>query len=322
MTEVILGLDSSCYTTSVAAISQKGEVVADWRKVLQVKPGTIGLRQQEALFQHWQNLPCILQNFKTVPDYQVVAVAYSRQPTNQPNSYLPVFTAAASIAQSLAAVLNVPAYSFSHQEGHLAAGRLGAQGPFVPTFLAVHLSGGTTELLLVRDRPPGLEVSVLGQTLDLNAGQFIDRVGVAAGLPFPAGQSLEKLALTNSGGVQLPTIPSYTDGYNISFSGPTTAALRLLSQGNNPAAVAQAVFRCIANSLEKILRKAMAEIGIYNILLVGGVASNSFIRERLRCRLEHPAVGAHLFFASPELSIDNAVGVAHLGYLAVRRKDA
>ena len=81
------------------------------------------------------------------------------------------------------------------------------------------------------------------------------------------------------------------------------------------------MFRCIANSLEKVLRKATAKVGSKDILLVGGVAANSFIRNRLRDRLEHPAIGARLFFTSPQLSTDNAVGRAHLGYLTIRRRE-
>lgn len=320
MTGIILGLDSSCYTTSVAAVSQDGKVMADKRQVLTVKPGTIGLRQQEALFQHWHNFPRLLKELTGLSDAKVVAVAYSRQPTDRPSSYLPVFTAGSSLAQSLAAILDIPAFPFTHQEGHLAAGRLGAQGPPVTSFLAVHLSGGTTEIMLVREKPSSFEVSVLGQTLDLNAGQFVDRVGVALGLPFPAGPSLEKLALTDLEADEL-VIPSHTCGYQVSFSGPTTAALRLVSQGANKAAIARAVFRCIANSLEKIIRLAVMKLKIHDALLVGGVAANNFIRQRLRQRLEHPAVGTQLFFAPPNLSTDNAVGIAYLGYLAFIRRE-
>ncbi|MGI6128576.1 MAG: O-sialoglycoprotein endopeptidase [bacterium] len=319
MTNVILGMDSSCYTTSVAVISQQGDIMADWRQVLSVKPGTIGLRQREALFQHWQNFPVLLQNLKTLLDHRIMAVACSHRPTNHPNSYMPVFTAATSVAQSLAAALDVPVYSFSHQEGHLAAGRLGAKGPYSSSFLAVHLSGGTSELLMVQEKSSGLDISVLGKTLDLNAGQFVDRVGVALGLPFPSGQALENVAQTDLSGEQ-PIISSYTNGYDVSFSGPTTKALNLLSKNVNKAALARAVFRCIANTIEKVLLKATADLGVKNVLLVGGVAANNFIRERLRNRLEHPAVGIRLFFTSPELSTDNAVGIAHLGFLTIRRR--
>jgi N6-L-threonylcarbamoyladenine synthase len=316
--EIVLGFDSSCYTTSVAAVSLAGEIVADWRRLLAVEPGTAGLRQQEALFQHWQNFPQLLQQMRSLPHSRPVAIAYSERPTARPDSYLPVFTAASSLAQSIAGVMGIPSLPFTHQEGHLAAGRLGAGGPSAGAFLAVHMSGGTTELLAVQEKADGFEFSVLGKTLDLNAGQFVDRVGVALGLRFPAGPDLEKLALTDPTADEL-VVPSHTKGYQVSFSGPTTAALRLVSNDANKAAIARAVFRCIANSMEKILRLAITELGIGDVLLVGGVAANKIIRERLRDRLEHQAVGGKLFFAPPKLSTDNAVGIAWLGLSTLRR---
>ena len=89
MTGIILGLDSSCYTTSVAAVSQEGKVMADKRQVLTVKPGTIGLRQQEALFQHWHNFPRLLKELTGLSDAKVVAVATAgNRPIGQVHTYL------------------------------------------------------------------------------------------------------------------------------------------------------------------------------------------------------------------------------------------
>ncbi|MDK2855765.1 MAG: hypothetical protein PWQ41_429 [Bacillota bacterium] len=311
MQELVIGIDTSCYTTSVAAVTAAGTVRADVRQVLSVPEGEIGLRQQAALFQHWQNLPVLLGRLRKEARGPIIAVAYSGSPRKEAGSYLPVFTAGANLANSLGAALQVPVYSFSHQEGHLAAGEFGAGGPAGASFLAVHLSGGTTELLKVERWACGYKISVLGKSLDLNAGQFVDRVGVALGLPFPAGRHLEELAVS-AGETEL-SLPSVVRGYDLSFAGPTSAALRLLERGAEKGAVARAVFRSIAKALEKILRPAVLTTGLREILLVGGVASNSLIRERLVERLEHPAVGARLFFAPPHLSTDNAVGIARLG---------
>lgn len=320
MSEVVLGFDTSCYTTSVACFTCDGVIAADLRRVLTVKKGEIGLRQQAALFQHWHNLPHLLAGIREEVDGRIAAVAFSSTPRQDRDSYLPVFTAGANLARSLAAVLKVPAYSFSHQEGHIAAGQLGAGGPEANEFLAVHLSGGTTEVLRVVSSLNGLSVTVLGRTLDLNAGQFVDRVGVALGLNFPAGAELEELAREGAG--QEAALPSAVRGYDLSFAGPASAALRQLAAGVDPGAVARAVFRCIANALEKVLRRAVQTTGLRDILLVGGVASNAFLRARLKLRLEHPAVGARLFFAPPKLSTDNAVGIARLGVLALGRAKA
>jgi N6-L-threonylcarbamoyladenine synthase len=310
--QIVIGFDSSCYTTSVAAVSLTGEIVADWRQLLTVGPGARGLRQQEALFQHWNNIPGLLHKYRSLSSVKPIAIAYSEKPTQKSRSYLPVFTAGASIAQALAAILVLPALPFTHQEGHIAAGRFGAQGPIADSFLAAHLSGGTTDFLLVHEKESGFRITRLGKTLDLNAGQLVDRVGVALDLPFPAGPWLEKLA-GSCPETDTLAIPSFVQGYEVSFSGPTEAALRLVAANRNKGAIARAVFQCIANSAEKVLRKAMAETGIRDVLLVGGVAANSFIRQRLTKRLGHPAVGGRLYFTPPRLCTDNAVGIAWLG---------
>ena len=141
--------------------------------------------------------------------------------------------------------------------------------------------------------------------------QFVDRIGVALGMPFPAGSHLEKLAATYSRNL----FKTRVKGYDFSFSGPETAARKLLAEGNPPEAVARAVEQCVATTLEKVLRRAVSDTGLKEILIVGGVAANSYIRQRLVYRLEHRAVGAKLFFAEPVYSTDNAVGIAQIGLL-------
>lgn len=147
--------------------------------------------------------------------------------------------------------------------------------------------------------------------LDLYAGQFIDRIGVALGLPFPAGQELEKLALSATN--YNITIPAAVKKEGFSFSGAETMAIKLIKEGVPRAEIAYAVFRNIANSIEKAILLAAEKHKNKNVLLVGGVMANSLIRKRLRERLEHPAVGMKLYFATAQLSTDNAVGIALLG---------
>ena len=167
--------------------------------------------------------------------------------------------------------------------------------------MAVHLSGGTTELLRVVKKGEGYEINRLGGTRDLNAGQLVDRVGVAMGLPFPAGPSLEKLALRYEGSPV--TVASAVRGLDCSFSGPETALLRMWEKRElPPEGIAFATLRCIANTLERWLLNAFQAAGDRTVLIVGGAAANGLIRERLRLRLEHPAVGARLHFADPRYS--------------------
>lgn len=194
-----------------------------------------------------------------------------------------------------------------------ALGEAGRRLNGLDAFLAVHVSGGTTELLLVQPDDVGFHITAIGGTTDLYAGQLIDRVGVALGLPFPAGPALEALATQAEEGGRL-RIPSSVRGTTFSFSGPETHALRCVAAGEAPSAVARAVEVCVANTLEKALRNAFDAGYPKAVLWVGGVMANRFIRQRLKDRLEHPSVGAVCHFCPPAYSGDNACGVAWLGW--------
>ncbi|MDD2421083.1 MAG: O-sialoglycoprotein endopeptidase [Heliobacteriaceae bacterium] len=325
----VLGIDTSCYTTSLAFVDQTGCLRAERRQVLPVPAGTRGLRQNDAFFLHGRQLPVLMDSLfrelrQTAAKVTVTAVCAAVKPRPVPDSYLPVFRAGELVAYSLATVLGVSFFPTSHQEGHLMAGLFaaGEKGLAARDFLAVHLSGGTTELLRVGPARTGdgFCLEKMGETTDLHAGQLVDRVGVALGLPFPAGPALESLAGQCCGPEEI--FPAAVKGYNVSFSGAETQALRrIVAQATGPA-VARGVERCLAATLEKILRPAVTATGIRTILLVGGVAANKYLQDRLRRRLEHRAVGAKLFFAGPQLSGDNAVGVAFLGWRQWRRQMA
>ncbi|MGI9861201.1 O-sialoglycoprotein endopeptidase [Moorella naiadis] len=308
----ILGIDTSAYTCSAAVVSQEGELLTAHRRLLPVPPGEKGLQQGTAVFHHVQILPEVLETiFAAVPATRVRRVVAAVKPRPVEGSYMPVFTVAAGQGRSLAAALGVPFQATTHQEGHIQAGLWSAGWQPRGPFLAVHLSGGTSEVLRVAEKAGGFSIVKLGGTLDLHAGQLVDRAGVLMGLPFPAGPALEGLA--REAGPARVHLTSAVRDYNFSFSGPASQAERLLAAGAAPAAVARAVEQCIANTLERVLRPAVAATGLLDILIVGGVAANGYLRQRLRHRLEHPAVGARLHFAAPEHSSDNAIGVALLG---------
>jgi len=306
-----LGIDTSCYTTSVAVVDENRKLLFQDRRLLEVPPGERGLQQSQAVFQHVQNLPLLLEtafSHAEPRDIQVVAASVAPRPVR--GSYMPVFTVSGGQGKILADALKAPFAATTHQEGHIEAAAWSGGKELPGTFLAVHLSGGTSELLLVNTKPSGYDIELLGGTTDLHAGQLVDRVGVALGLGFPAGPALERLAREAAERLGIPTA---VKGYQFSFSGSETHAQRLIKQGAAAPDVARAVEQCIATTLEKVLRRAVEKEAIHEILLAGGVAANSYIRQRLKKRLEHPAVGARLTFAKPEYSTDNAVGVALLG---------
>jgi N6-L-threonylcarbamoyladenine synthase len=194
----------------------------------------------------------------------------------------------------------------THQEGHLRAALAGTPDP-PPAFIAVHLSGGTTEFLSAVRTTNGYTLAPLGGSSDLHAGQFVDRLGVAMGLPFPAGPALEELARQGRPGAL--SLPVAVDGMRLSLSGPLTAAERLLARGADRADLAAAAFACLIASVGRLLQSALAQTGLRDVVLGGGVTANRALREDLTRLLP----GIRLIFARPGLATDGAVGVALLG---------
>jgi len=314
MKPAILGIDTSNYTTSLAMVSVQGEILLDSRRLLPVKEGDVGLRQTDALFLHVRQWPEILLQSE-LHRWKIIAVAVATRPCPEPSSYMPVFLAGRAFAATVAGVLLVPLMEFSHQEGHLRAALEQSamlQGPFV----AVQISGGTTDVVHATPKTEGgFDIVVLARSCDWHAGQFIDRVGVHMGIAFPCGAAMDKLAADYAlaGGEPLP-IPSSVQEGSISFSGPASHAMRALDRGADQGAVALGVFRCISNSLEKVLR--VRGESAEKVILCGGVAANTHIRERLTARLRR-----YEFLLAPRhLAGDNAVGIARLGLDSVRRK--
>ena len=301
---MIIALDTSCYTTSLAVLDDQGSIFLDRRILLEVKHGQMGLRQSEAVFQHLQNLPQLLKdNFSGIA---VTAVCAATIPRPVSDSYLPVFKVGAAFGETLAKLLGVPFYNTSHQEGHIRAALFNQEIPEL--FLVWHLSGGTTELLLARSQEAGFQIEKIGGSSDLQVGQFIDRVGVALGTSFPAGPALEKLAQASDSHKALPVV---SQGLTTSFSGPAAAAERLIAAGVEASELARQVFNCVSRSLLKVTLQAVKDFEIKQVLLVGGVASNQLIRSFLGAEGEKEKI--QFIFGAKELSSDNAVGVGLLG---------
>ena len=315
MTRVVIGLDTSCYTTSAAAVTVEGEVVVSCRRLLPVRQGERGLRQSEALFNHVRQLPGRLEELsRAIEGMEIAAVCVSRRPRDEEESYMPVFHAGDAQGRGLAAMLGVPCFASTHQRGHIVAAMVDsgiAPGPL----LALHLSGGTTELLALR----GEELTLLGGTLDLHAGQLVDRVGVALGLPFPAGPHLEKLALAGQAEALLP-VNMADGGLCCHFSGAESQVQRWIAASTMPREnVAREVYDLLARTVARMLCAGVEATGIRQALMAGGVASSPLFRELVTARVAKRDRGLRVCFGKPEYSGDNAVGVALIGAAQYRR---
>ena len=221
---------------------------------------------------------------------------------------MPCFTVGLNTAKCLSSALNVPLYEFSHQAGHVAAAvySSGHIELFDREFIAFHVSGGTTEALLVRpDEEKLLNIDIIGRTLDLNAGQAVDRVGVAMGLKFPAGAELEKLALRSR---KIFKPKPCVKGTDCCLSGIENKCLDMIKSGEEQCDIALYCLDSVAAALEKMTKNILEKYGSLPLVFAGGVMSNSIIRQRFT-----EEFGA--YFAEPAFSADNAAGTAYLTYL-------
>lgn len=301
-----LGIDTSAYTTSLAIVDGQENLLYDRRMILPVKEGSLGIRQSDAVFAHINNLPKLLtQDDLVSKQAKPVAVAAAVKPRPVSDSYMPVFKVGEAFGLFLSRTMGLNFLASSHQEGHVMAGLWSAGLP-EDRYLVVHLSGGTSEIILAEEKGQGhLKLSLAGGSCDLKAGQFVDRLGLAMGLSFPAGPEMEQLA-RRSENDQLK-LPLAVSGSQISFSGPASQAMRMHEKGYAREDLARAVEICLADSVSQAIDNlTFSEHDQPAILAVGGVMANQFIRDRMAQKLP----GRKLYFAEAQYSSDNAVGLA------------
>ncbi len=307
--ECILGIDTSNYTTSVAAVDNSGRIISDKRQLLKVKQGERGLRQSDALFQHITNLPLLINALKEdISGYTIKAVSASSKPRPVEGSYMPVFNAGISAGSMIASMLDVPLFRFSHQEGHIAAVK--AESSFVneTELLCCHLSGGTCEILKCTDD----KIQIIGGSLDISFGQLLDRTGVAIGLDFPCGKSLDKTALGVSESYDALTPIKVRDCY-FNLSGTETQVLRIIADKNKSVdhgMLIKNLFDKITVCLAEAVNQSVETCGIDKILFVGGVSASTYMRREIG---KYIGSSISYEFGAAELSSDNAVGTALLG---------
>jgi N6-L-threonylcarbamoyladenine synthase len=217
---------------------------------------------------------------------------------------MPVFLSGKLLADALGTALSIPPVYVSHQQGHLRAALSNNESLLQndASILGLHISGGTTEILRVE--PRAVLVTRLGGSEDLHAGQFIDRLGVRMGLPFPCGAALEALAAR--GAHCSIKLPASVKGLSCHFSGVETAAQALYGRIDDHE-LAYAAYDCLARTFSKLIENAVAQEGLYSVLLAGGVATSQLLRRLLRARVS-PEIA--LYFAEPGLCGDNAIGAA------------
>ena len=300
----VIGFDTSNYTTSIAWFDGVGGV--NESRLLSVKAGELGLRQSDAVFSHTKSLPELSGRlFSHVQNGNITAVGVSTRPRAVEGSYMPCFMVGYSHAKLLSDMLGVPFVEVSHQQGHVAASlwSAGCMELMDQPHLAWHLSGGTTELLMVQPDGKNVSCTRIGGTTDISAGQLIDRTGQLLQLPFPSGRHLDELSSRAQGRevfkVKCPEL-------EFSLSGVQNKVQQFHDRNGDAAETAAFALRCVSSAVYQATENALKRYPGYRVVFSGGVASNSMLRSVM--------APFDPVFSQPQFSTDNAMGVAVLAY--------
>ena len=311
-----LGIDTSNYTTSAAVYNSDKNTIYQAKKLLPVREGELGLRQSDAVFHHTKQLPDMLEKLFSEHEIgNISAVCASSRPRNIDGSYMPCFLCGEGLGRSFSVVNGIELYRTSHQVGHILAALFSADRLELVNerFIAFHVSGGTTDCLLCEpDSMDIVKITEIGTSLDLKAGQAVDRTGLMLGLKFPCGIELEKLAVKADKKFKIK--PVIKDG-NCCLSGVENKCRKMLDDGEKSENIARYCLEFIAETIISMTQCAVEKYGQLPLVFAGGVMSDVIIRDRIISRFS----GAG--FAAPEFSCDNAAGVAIYGCLKSLEKN-
>lgn len=309
MKKYVLGIDTSAYTTSIAAVNiETGEIISDLRQVLSVPSGQKGLRQQDAVFQHLKNFEELFQKIDFDLN-EVDTVSVSSKPRNVENSYMPVFTVGQHYGKVISKTLNCDYQEYSHQENHISASLINDYKEINRNILAIHISGGTTEFLSVEKSNKGYDTEIIGGTKDITFGQLIDRMGVFLDFPFPCGFHMEN-SIKNISKFEKIKHPSIAKSAFINLSGMENYYKNLYETGKyNKESIIYSIFEYVSNCILSITENLKEKYKFNTIIITGGVSSNIIIRNLTENNLKHKF---KLLFPSNKNSSDNAIGIAFL----------
>jgi len=292
-----LGIEGTAHTVGIGIVDDACRILANVYDM--VKPETGGIHPREAANHHAEMVVPLIRKAVDVAGLDlsdVDLVAFSQGP-----GLGPCLRTVATAARALSLALEVPILGVNHCVAHLEIGR-GVTLAKDPVLL--YVSGGNTQVIaFARGR-----YRVFGETLDIGVGNLLDKFAREAGLPFPGGPILEKLA--REGRTLLP-LPYSVKGMDVAFSGMLTAALTFRKQGTSMEDLAFSIQEVAFAMLTEVTERAMAHLDNPEILLGGGVARNKRLQEMVgRMAADR---GAKMFVPPGDLCIDNGAMIAWTG---------
>ncbi|MGL5749825.1 MAG: O-sialoglycoprotein endopeptidase [Paraclostridium sp.] len=307
--KIIIGIDTSCYTTSIAAISLDREVLFNKKIMLKVDNGVKGLRQSEMVFQHVNNLGILSEEIKAINEkYNVRAICASNKPRPIENSYMPVFNVGYNFSKMFSCLNNINLYETTHQENHIEAS-LYNKNLKSNKFISIHMSGGTTEILLIQKNKKDYSIKIVGGTKDISFGQLVDRLGVSLGYDFPCGKYIDENAIKCNIDINEGLKTSVKDGYmNLSgLENQINKSIKDYDKYYLSKLLMDAIVRSIYKSIIYICNKEQ----VRDVVFAGGVASSQYIENQITKKLIPKKINC--YFNDVQYSTDNAVGCALIG---------
>lgn len=304
---IILGIESSCDETSVAVVKNGREVLSNVINTqISIHELYGGVVPEIASRNHVENIsPVMKEALKqanvTLDDIDGIACTYGP-------GLVGALLVGVAYAKALSYASGKPLIATNHIEGHIAANYI-TYKELKPPFLTLLISGGNTQLVLVKDYT---EFEILGKTRDDAVGEAFDKVARVIGLGYPGGPKMDKLAKEGTPNIELPKV--HVDGLDFSFSGLKTAVINLHHKmpDINKADLAASFEKNVAEILIENTKKAIKETGITKIALAGGVSANSYIREEFSKLQDEKDI--EVYYPELKLCTDNAAMIASAGY--------
>ncbi len=294
---ITLGIEGTAHTLGVGIVDSEKKVLSN---VLDMyRPPEGGLHPREAANHHADVVASLIT--KSLEEAGVTLndidlVCFSMGPGLGPCLRIP-----ATAARSLSSRLDVPILGVNHCIAHIEIGNT-TTGCTDPVLL--YASGGNTQIIAYSNK----RYRIFGETQDVGIGNMLDKLGRELGLGFYAGPTIEKLAL---GGDKLLDLPYSVKGMDISFSGLMTAALALNKKGHRLEDICYSVQETAFSMLTEVTERAMAHIGKDEVLLGGGVAQNTRLRDMVDTMAKER--GAKMFVPDRRFCMDNGAMIAWLG---------
>lgn len=302
-----LGIETSCDETSVSVVKNGREVFSNViSSQIDIHKKYGGVVPEIASRNHIENMNIVIEEALhkanvTFNDIDIIAVTYGP-------GLVGALLVGVSAAKGLAYALNKPLVGVHHIEGHIAANYI-EHKELKPPFVSLVISGGHTHLINVKSYN---EFEILGKTRDDAVGEAFDKIARVLGLEYPGGPKVDKLAKEGEITYKFPR--TYFDNLDFSFSGLKTAVLNTVNNSKEIKAedICVSFEEAVSEVLVKNSLKALKQNECDKLVLAGGVAANSYIREKLKNALEKE--GYKLYYPSNILCTDNAAMIASAGY--------